>query len=168
MRARLPVLLVLVCLATVLTVAQERGVIVVNVKDSSGAAVPGATVMIARAESQMEFRKCVADQRGVCSFVGVPSGTYRVQAELSGFRMSLQLVNLNAGQTLRVSALLQVAGIEESVTVTGASPIIDTSRAMVVATTPPPPVAAPAPMAPPAPRALGAEAGQVIGGAGYG
>src|SRR6185436_2168830 len=109
MRARLPVLLVLVCLASVLLPAQERGVIVVDVKDTSGGVIPGATVMIARAESNADFRKCISDQRGVCAFVGVLPGTYRVQAELSGFRTSLQLVNLSAGQTLRVSSILQVS-----------------------------------------------------------
>ncbi|HEX6162535.1 MAG TPA: von Willebrand factor type A domain-containing protein [Vicinamibacterales bacterium] len=168
MRARVPVLLVLVCLATAFVAArQDRAVIVVDVKNASGASVPGATVMIARAESQAEFRKCIADQRGVCSFVGVPPGTYRVQAELAGFKMSLQLVNVTAGQTLRVSALLRVGGLEESVTVTGASPIVDSASARVVSP-PPPPSAPPPPAALPAPRAMGAEIAVRMGGAAYG
>ncbi len=145
MRARFPVLLVLVCLATAFTAAQERGVIVVNVKDASGAAIPGATVMIARPESNSEFRKCVSDQRGVCSFVGVLPGTYRVQAELPGFRLSLQLVNVAAGQTLRVSPILEVDALQETVTLSGATPIVDSSA--------PAPRAAPAPPPPPAPSA---------------
>jgi Ca-activated chloride channel homolog len=130
----------------------------VNVKDASGAAIPGATVMIASPESNSEFRKCVSDQRGVCSFVGVLPGTYRVQAELPGFRLSLQLVKVGAGQTLRVSTILEVAALQETVTLSGAAPIVDSSA--------PTPRAAPAP--PPsatAPMILGGGvAGRIAGG----
>ena len=160
MRARVPVLLVLVCLAAVLSAAQERGVIVVDVKDAAGAVIPGTTVMIARAESQAEFRKCITDQRGACSFVGVPPGTYRVQAELSGFRMSLQLVSLNAGQTLRVAAVMVVSQLEETITVSSASPIIDGTAPPA----PPRPAAAPPPMLQESVRV----GGNVAGGVAYG
>ena len=156
MRARVPVLLVLVCLATVLSAAQERGVIVVDVKDASGAVIPGATVMIARPESNTDLRKCISDQRGVCRFVGVLPGTYRVQAELPGFQLSLQLVTLNAGQTLRVLATLVVSGIQETITVGGASPIIDTTSPRGM---PPPP-----PAASPMPARVGGNISGVIGG----
>jgi Ca-activated chloride channel homolog len=158
MRARVPVLLVLVCLATALMAAQERGVIVVDVKDASGAAIPGATVMIARAESNTDFRKCISDQRGVCSFAGVLPGTYRVQAELSGFRPSLQLVDLTAGQTLRLSSILEVSMLQETITVSGATPIMDTSTSA-------PPLR---PVGSPAAMAMSGIVGGVAGGvAGY-
>ena len=163
MRARVPVLLVLVCLGTALLAAQERGVIVVNVTDAAGAAIPGATVMIARPESNTEFRKCLSDQRGVCSFAGVLPGTYRVQADLAGFKMSLQLVTLNAGQTLRVAATMLVGGIEESVTVTGTSPIIDTTASPRAMPSPPPM----APMSPSMPVRVGGNLAGVVGGGGY-
>ena len=93
MRARLPVLLVLVCLATALIVAQERGVLVVTVTDTGGAVIPGATVTIASGTDQ---RKCTSNERGVCSFVGLLPGAYRIQTELPGFRTSLQMVTLDA------------------------------------------------------------------------
>ena len=83
MRARLPVLLILVCLATALMFAQERGVLVVTVTDTGGAVIPGATVTIS---SGTDRRTCTSNERGVCSFVGLMPDAYQIQTELSGFR----------------------------------------------------------------------------------
>ena len=128
MRARFPVLLVLVCLATALIVAQERGVLVVTVVDSSGAVIPGATVTIS---SGTDNRKCTSNERGVCSFVGLAPDAYHIQTELAGFRTALQVITLAAGQTMKVSAVMEVGTLSESVAVTGASPSSSTRSSQV-------------------------------------
>ena len=121
MRARVPVLLVLVCLATALLSAQERGGIVITVTDASGAVLPGATVTI----SGIDQRECISNERGVCNLLGVMVGEYRVEVELLGFATYSSVVRLSRGQTLRISASLAVGALTETVTVTSASPLMD-------------------------------------------
>ena len=66
MRARLPVLLMLVCLLTTIAIAQGRGVIFIKVIDEQGAAIPGATITI----NGPDHRSCLSDERGDCALVG--------------------------------------------------------------------------------------------------
>jgi hypothetical protein len=61
------------------------GSIVGNVTDSTGAAVPGATVTIEQTETKLT-RELVADAAGAYHFTAVPSGTYSVTVTMNGFR----------------------------------------------------------------------------------
>jgi Ca-activated chloride channel homolog len=124
MRARLPVLLVVVCLATVLLSAQERGALVITVTDRSGAVLPGAEVTI---ESGADRRTCLSNEQGVCSFLGVIPGEIKILFELAGFRSYQIVMTLSSGQTLRVSAPLDVGSLQETVTVTGEARLVDVS-----------------------------------------
>jgi Ca-activated chloride channel family protein len=117
--------------------AQGRGVMVIKVTDASSATLPGVTVTVAGPVT----RSCVSDEHGECRIVDLPPGKYSVRAELTGFQASLQAVTLSAGGTLKVAAMLRVAALEETVTVTGRSARIDgRDRAKGF------PVAAPAPI----------------------
>ena len=140
MRARVSVLLVLVCLLTALTAAQERGLIVVTVTDGQGP-LPGATVTL----TGPDRRSGVANERGQASFVGVLPGTYQITVELPGFVATKQTLSLAPGATEYLPVVLQVGGVSETVTVSGSTPAIDTSRKVMlggmVAASPAPPAA---------------------------
>jgi Ca-activated chloride channel family protein len=118
MRARFPVLLVVVCLLTALVTAQERGVITVTVTDTGRAVLPGATVRITGPEQ----RSAVTNERGVATFAGVIPGSYSIAVELPGFVSALQRITLRAGATERIAIGLQVSSVSETVTVAGESP----------------------------------------------
>ena len=129
MRARLPVLLILVCLAVTLA-AQERGVIIIKVTDDSGAVLPGATVEITAGIDQ---RSCITSENGQCTLLGLTPGQYEIQTSLTGFRTAVRRVTVALGQTLRITEKLSIGSLTESVTVTGEWPVIDVSTSMAVA-----------------------------------
>ena len=136
MRARVSVLLVLVCLLTMLGAAQERGVLVVKVADASGAVLPGVTVTLSGADR----RSGVTDERGVVAFAGLLPGTYYIRAELAGFQIVEHEATLATGARQDVSLRLAVGALEESVTVSGASPTVGrrVGGSLAMAAPPPP------------------------------
>ena len=137
MRARVSVLLVLVCLLTMLGAAQERGVLVVKVADASGAVLPGVTVTL----SGVDMRSGVTDERGVVAFVGLLPGTYYIRAELAGFKIVEQQATLATGARQDVSLRMPLGALEESVTVLGSSPMVGRGVGRAAAMAPPPFVA---------------------------
>src|SRR5688572_33475476 len=87
--ARARALMVLLAVALALAPAASAqvlyGSIVGNVTDSTGAAVPGATVTIEQTETKLT-RELVTDAAGAYHFTAVPSGTYNVTVTMTGFR----------------------------------------------------------------------------------
>ncbi len=107
------------------------GSITGNVVDSTGAAMPGATVKIEQAETQLT-RELVTDAVGVYHFTAVPSGTYTISITMSGFRgFSRRDVPVTLNSVARVDAKLDIGQLNESVMVSGESPILQTDRAEV-------------------------------------
>ena len=107
------------------------GSITGNVVDSTGAAMPGATVKIEQAETQLT-RELVTDAVGVYHFTAVPSGTYTISITMSGFRgFSRRDVPVTLNSVARIDAKLDIGQINESVMVSGESPILQTDRAEV-------------------------------------
>ena len=107
------------------------GSIVGNVTDSTGAAVPGATVTIEQAETKLT-RELVADAAGAYHFTAVPSGTYSVTVAMNGFRsFSRKDVPVTLNSVARVDAKLEVGQLAETVSVSAESPILQTDRAEV-------------------------------------
>ena len=91
------------------------GSIVGNVTDSTGAAVPGATVTIEQAETKLT-RELVADAAGAYHFTAVPSGTYSVTVTMNGFRsFSRKDVPVTLNSVARVDAKLDVGQLAETV-----------------------------------------------------
>lgn len=121
MRARLQVLLVLVCLASIAMIAQERGTVVITVTDTSNQLIPGATVSLIDA---FGTRECITNERGECELIVAP-GTYELRSELTGFTTFSQQLIVRAGETTRVRAAMNVGALTETITVTAASPVID-------------------------------------------
>jgi hypothetical protein len=113
------------------TVSATTGAINGRVVDNTGAVLPGVTVTIA-SSSMMGTRTAVTNQDGQYRFPAIPPGDYLLTYELAGFSMvKREGIRVGLGFTATVNVELGVASLEESVTVTGASPVVDTSATNV-------------------------------------
>ena len=110
------------------TFAQEfRGRINGTVTDNTGAVLPGVTVT-ASSPALIQPQVQVTGGDGGFRFLALPPGVYSIDFELTGFNsVKRQDVRVIINQTLTVDMQLQVATLQETVTVTGDSPIVDTS-----------------------------------------
>jgi carboxypeptidase family protein len=101
------------------------------VADAQGAVLPGVTVT-ATSPSLIGVQTTVTQPDGRFLFPALPSGTYRLVFELGGFqKLTRENVQVVLGQTISVDAQLPIASLAESVTVTGASPVIDVTTTKV-------------------------------------
>jgi outer membrane receptor protein involved in Fe transport len=97
------------------------------VHDSTGAILPGVAVVVTHQGTNLT-RETVSDVRGEFALPALPAGPYAIKIELAGFKTyNSQGLNLGAGQTVRQTYTLEVGAIEESVTVTETSPLVQTS-----------------------------------------
>jgi len=111
--------------------ASTTGSINGKVEDSSAAVLPGVTVTVA-GPSLMGVQTSVSDTGGNYRFPALPPGTYTVTFELPGFNtLKRENIQIAMGFTATVNAQLQVASVQETVTVTGDSPVIDVSSTRV-------------------------------------
>lgn len=111
---------------------QQTGAITGRATDASGGALPGVTVSIASPNMIGGARTTITDEQGVYRFTLLTGGQYKVSFELPGFAsLNIEGVNLNAGATATINGKLEVATLQESVTVTSQSPTIDLESANV-------------------------------------
>ncbi|HMD37050.1 MAG TPA: carboxypeptidase regulatory-like domain-containing protein [Vicinamibacterales bacterium] len=111
--------------------ASTTGSISGKISDSSGAVLPGVTVNASSA-SMMGIQTAVSDTGGTYRFPALPPGTYNLSYELPGFNtLKREGIILTMGFTANVNVELSVAAVQETVTVTGDSPVIDTSNTRV-------------------------------------
>ena len=104
-----------------------RGRINGTVTDNTGAVLPGVTVT-ATSPALIQPQVQVTGADGTFRFLALPPGVYDVEFELAGFQnVKREGVRVVINQTLTVDQQLNVATLQETVTVTGASPIVDTS-----------------------------------------
>jgi hypothetical protein len=97
-----------------------------SVEDATGARLPGVMVTVTSPALQLPQIVKVSDERGEYQFPGLPQGSYRVGFELAGFsKLTREDIVLTAGFTARLDVVLKVGTVDESVTVTGESPLID-------------------------------------------
>jgi hypothetical protein len=95
-------------------------------KDESGSVLPGVTVTASSPQLQVGQLVQVTDSTGAYRFVDLPAGTYRVRAELQGFSANVHdELRLTVGFTARIDLILKVGALEESITVSGQSPVVD-------------------------------------------
>ncbi|HEY0875140.1 MAG TPA: TonB-dependent receptor [Vicinamibacterales bacterium] len=129
---RIILALLLVCSAANLAAAQQTtGNINGRVTDAQGAAVPGVTVT-GRNVATGFVRSEVSDAEGAYRLNALPVGTYDVTAELQGFsKFDRKGIIVSVGQTVTIDVGLTVAGVQEAVTVTGESPLIETTASSV-------------------------------------
>jgi hypothetical protein len=118
---------VLLCLALAASaLAQNTSQVFGRVTDVSGAVMPGVTVTLA-SPALLEPRVAVTSETGSYEFPGLAIGVYTVKFELAGFGTQIREgLQLQAAFSAQVNIELQVAALEESVTVTGAAPVVDT------------------------------------------
>src|SRR4051812_27272687 len=105
------------------------GVIEGTVVDASGAPAPGASVTIRNTATNFE-RALTTDTGGRFRGLLLPLGPYRVTVALAGFATLVRDgINLAVGQTITLDLALKVSTVQEEVVVTGAAPLVETSRA---------------------------------------
>jgi len=98
------------------------------VTDQSTAALPGVTVTATSPALQVPQLTTVTDGQGQYRFLDLPRGTYQIRFDLAGFEPLLrQNLTLNAGFAARVNVSMKVGTLNETVTVSGASPVVDLS-----------------------------------------
>src|SRR5262245_38055498 len=111
--------------------ASSTGTIIGRVADSSNAVLPGVTVT-ASSSSMMGVQTTVTSGEGAYRFPAVPPGTYTLTFELPGFNtLKREGIDIRLGFTATVNVELAVASLQETVTVSGDSPVIDTSTTRV-------------------------------------
>ncbi|MQA29423.1 MAG: hypothetical protein GEU82_06225 [Luteitalea sp.] len=109
--------------------AQQTSGISGLVRDTSGAVLPGVTVEAASPALIEKVRTVVSDTEGRYNITDLRPGTYAVTFSLAGFNaLKRDGVELRSGFTATVNADLQVGALEETITVTGAAPLVDTQN----------------------------------------
>ena len=104
-----------------------RGRINGTVTDNTGAVLPGVTVT-ATSPALIQPQVQVTGQRRLVPLPGAAAGVYTIDFELTGFQtVKREGIRVVINQTLTVDQQLQVATLQETVTVTGESPVVDTT-----------------------------------------
>jgi hypothetical protein len=121
----------MVALAALPVAAQvQTGSILVRVTDAQGGAIPGVTVTLTSPVLVAGTMTGVTDTGGVNRFPSLQPGMYSVKLDLQGFRTVIrENVLVVVGQTVPLDLSLSVASVAETVTVTGTSPVVDTTTA---------------------------------------
>src|SRR5216684_5687877 len=129
-----------ICLTTLMLLAtntwlfaQATATINGRVADQGGAVLPGATVTVTNGGTGA-VRSTVTNAEGLYSIPALNPGTYTVKAELAGFAAAARAsVELITGSTLTVDHQLLLASLEESLTVTAQSPLVESTQATLSA-----------------------------------
>jgi hypothetical protein len=104
--------------------AELRGAIV----DESGLAVPGVTITATHVATGTS-RSIQTSETGTYVMPALPIGVYNVKAELVGFAVvQKEGITLNVGQAAIVNFALQLATVQETITVVNEAPLVDTKR----------------------------------------
>jgi hypothetical protein len=119
--------LVLACLVLWPVDALAQSEIAGVVKDASGSVLPGVTVEASSPALIEKSRAAVTDGDGNYRIISLRPGVYTVTFALPGFSTVIrQGIELTSNFSASVNAEMRVGGIEETITVTGESPIVDT------------------------------------------
>ncbi|MGH9175871.1 MAG: carboxypeptidase-like regulatory domain-containing protein, partial [Vicinamibacterales bacterium] len=120
-------LLALSCVAVPAAAVAQTSSIAGMVRDASGAVLPGVTVEVASPALIEKVRTAITNDEGRYSIVSLRPGTYTVTFTLPGFGVVRQEgIELTSDFTANVNADMKVGTLEETITVTGESPIVDT------------------------------------------
>ncbi|MEW6320949.1 MAG: carboxypeptidase regulatory-like domain-containing protein [Acidobacteriota bacterium] len=112
--------------------ASSTGTIQGRVSDAQGAVLPGVTVT-ASSPAMLGQQTTVTSETGNYRFPAVPPGVYTLTYELAGFNtLKREGIQISLGFTANINVDLTLATLQETVTVTGESPVIDTSATRVV------------------------------------
>ena len=104
-----------------------RGGITGKVTDESGAVLPGVTVTVSNKDTNVAS-DTVTNEAGTYSLLYLTPGTYAVAAELQGFKKVMrENVNVRLGDRLEIDFKLEVGRIQETVTVSAETPLLQTT-----------------------------------------
>jgi len=137
MRKAGSVLFVFVLLALTLPSIARAQSLAGTVRDTSGAVLPGVTVEASSPALIEKTRSVVTDANGLFQIIDLRPGTYDVTFTLPGFvTIARKALELSGGGVTTVNAEMRVGGVQETITVTGESPVVDvqtsTSREQVL------------------------------------
>ncbi len=105
-----------------------------RVLDQGEAVLPGVTVTATNVSTGVA-RTTVTNEEGLYLIAGLGPGTYEVKTELSGFApANRENVRLDVNSTLTIDFRLSLAGLQETLTVTGQAPLIETTQSKVANT----------------------------------
>jgi outer membrane receptor protein involved in Fe transport len=108
-----------------LSTAQLSG----RITDESGAVLPGVTVTATQTDTGLT-RSVVTNENGTYVLPNLPTGPYRLEAALQGFRTFAQTgIVLQVAATPVVNVVLAVGSLEETVSVEAAAPLVDVQSA---------------------------------------
>jgi hypothetical protein len=117
-----------VSLAGLVTAGQDTASIVGQVKDESGAILPGVTVTATSPALQVPSITDVTDERGEYRLSPLPAGAYSLEYTITGFQtIKRDGILLSIGFSAKLDEVMKIGALEESVTVSGASPVVDVS-----------------------------------------
>ena len=121
------VLIGLLFLLSAATAAAQQGTTELRgrIEDPQGAVLPGVTVVVRNQATGM-FRETVSGADGTFIASALVPGTYEVTAELQGFKkFNRKGLDLEVGKTASIEVKLEVGSLEEVVTVSAESPLVD-------------------------------------------
>jgi hypothetical protein len=99
--------------------------------DQSGAVLPGVTVTLSNPGTIGGNQVTITDARGVYQFPRLVPGRYSVRGDLTGFRaVVVENIVVNAQATSRADLTMQLDQVQESVTVSGEAPLLDTTAVL--------------------------------------
>lgn len=103
-----------------------------TVVDTDGGVIPGATVVVTNAAGT-KF-ETVTNAEGLFTVPALPAGSYKVAVSLSGFKTAISDVRLLPGTPVSMKAVLEVGALEETITVSTSSELVNTQTATVQST----------------------------------
>ena len=130
MRGVLQRLILLTGIVLLPSIAAAQAVLTGTVRDASGGVLPGVTVEASSPALIEKVRTAITDGSGQWRIVDLRAGTYTLVATLPGFNVvRREDVQLSGTQTLTIPIEMRVGGIQESITVTGETPVVDVQSA---------------------------------------
>ncbi len=110
----------------------QTGSILIRTADEQGGAMPGVAITISSPALVAGTATGLTDEGGAYRFPSLPPGVYSIKLDLQGFQTVVrENVAVLVGQTTPLDLTMKVATVAETVTVSGASPVIDTTSANV-------------------------------------
>jgi hypothetical protein len=124
-RASIPVL-ILVAVTLTPSVVFAQGTLTGTVRDESGGVLPGVTVEASSPSLIEKVRAAVTDSTGQYRVTGLNPGTYSLTFRLTGFNIvKREGIELSGTATLTIPIDMKVGALEETITVTGDTPVVD-------------------------------------------
>ncbi len=109
--------------------AQSQGAVIGVVTDASGAVLPGVTVIVTGPALQVPQLEAVTNERGEYRLSPLPPGVFTITFELSGFQtVKRESLRIALGFTATVDQALGLGTVQETVTVSGQSPLVDVTN----------------------------------------